>query len=60
MREASGLRPLERRFRADEHSGKADGFRAFQQRLPQARDAAVQTLRDQRMLQPSFDFEYTP
>jgi hypothetical protein len=32
MREASGLRPLERRFRADEHPGKTDGFRAFHQR----------------------------
>ena len=60
MREASGLRPLERRFRADEHSWKTDVFRALQQRLPQARDAAVQTLRDQQILQSSFDFEYTP
>jgi hypothetical protein len=32
MREASGLRPLERRFRADESFGSTDGFRAFQQR----------------------------
>jgi len=32
MREASGLRPLERRLRADENFGSTDGFRAFQQR----------------------------
>jgi hypothetical protein len=28
IREASGLRPLERRFRADENAGKTKGFRA--------------------------------
>jgi hypothetical protein len=32
MREASGLRPLERRSRADETFWKTDGFSAFQQR----------------------------
>jgi hypothetical protein len=32
MREAFGLRPLERRFRADENSWNTDGFRAFQKR----------------------------
>jgi hypothetical protein len=44
MREASGLRPLERRFRADENAWKMDDFLAFSTaalKPPQSRRFAI-------------------
>jgi hypothetical protein len=55
-REASGLRPLERRFRTDKTLRTADRIGARKKRIPQARDAAVQTLCGHRTLLSQFDF----
>jgi hypothetical protein len=53
IREASGLRPLERRFRAGNNFGRSV---AFVRSKSGAKAAAVQTLRDQRTIFSPFGF----
>jgi len=57
-REASGLRPLERRFRADEKCRENGEFSCVLKAA--LKPSAVQTLRDQRTPPSQFNFEDTP